>query len=154
MNRGRIAFLSIFSCYLSFLLVILQSKNKMNYPFTTNYFINQIITKQKMKKIFSYFMIFMCLLGTSVVTSCSSDDDNEEDKLADLPYENEAAIYQVTDTESRISYIELTSNGNYIIEYKSMVVGSSAYNVKDNFEYGTFKKSTKIKRWKFSSSFG
>ena len=94
-----------------------------------------------MKKIFSYFMIFMCLLGTSVVTSCSSDDDNEEDKLADLPYENEAAIYQVTDTESRISYIELTSNGNYIIEYKSMVVGSSAYNVKDNFEYGTFKKS-------------
>lgn len=93
------------------------------------------------KKFFSYFMVFMCLLGTSVVTACSSDDDDEEDKLADLPYENEAAIYQVTDTESRISYIELTSNGNYIIEYKSMVIGSSAYNVKDNFEYGTFKKS-------------
>ena len=63
-----------------------------------------------MKKFFSYFMISLCLLGTSVVTSCSSDDDDNEDKLADLPYENEAAVYQVTE-ESTIEYFELTSDG-------------------------------------------
>lgn len=73
-----------------------------------------------MKKIFSYFMISMCLLGTSVVTSCGSDDD-EPDTLSKLPYEADAAVYEITATnyDSDIAYIELTTAGNYFINHKS-----------------------------------
>ena len=113
-----------------------------------------------MKKFFSYFMIAMCLLGTSVVTSCGSDDDDDE--LKALPYENDAALYEVDYNTDKIAYIELTSAGNYFIEYKTMIKSKAAtINVsdveisipfatadknitratQDNFEYGTFVKN-------------
>ena len=113
-----------------------------------------------MKKFFSYFMMAMCLLGTSVVTSCGSDDD--DDALADLPYEADAALYEVDFNTDKIAYIELTSAGNYFIEYKTMIKSKAAtINVsdveisipfatadknitratQDNFEYGTFVKN-------------
>ena len=113
-----------------------------------------------MKKFFSYFMMAMCLLGTSVVTSCGSDDD--DDALADLPYEADAAIYKLDLNADRITYIELTTAGNYFIEYETMVKSKAAtINVNDveiplpfatadknitratmdNFEYGTFVKN-------------
>ena len=77
-----------------------------------------------MKKFFSYFMMAMCLLGTSVVTSCGSDDD--DDALADLPYEADAAIYKLDLNADRITYIELTTAGNYFIEYETMVKSKAA----------------------------
>lgn len=114
-----------------------------------------------MKKFFSYFMIAMCLLGTSVVTSCGSDDD--DDALADLPYEADAALYELVGNNiDKIAYIELTTAGNYFIEHKSMVKSKAAtINVNDveiplpfttaeknitratmdNFEFGTFTKN-------------
>ena len=79
-----IAFLSSFRVF----IINFAENIRIKLIFNSNYYNKN----QKMKKFFSYFMISLCLLGTSVVTSCSSDDDNEEDKLADLPYENEAAI--------------------------------------------------------------
>ena len=115
-----------------------------------------------MKKFFSYFMISMCLLGTSVVTSCGSDDD-DSGSLKDLPYEADAALYEVANNSDKIGYIELTSAGNYFIEYKTMVKSKAAtINVNDaeislpfassdknitratmdNFEYGTFEKNS------------
>lgn len=113
-----------------------------------------------MKKFFSYFMIAMCLLGTSVVTSCGSDDDDDE--LKALLYENDAALYEVDYNTDKIAYIELTAAGNYFIEYKTMIKSKAAtINVsdveisipfatadknitratQDNFEYGTFVKN-------------
>ena len=113
-----------------------------------------------MKKFFSYFMIAMCLLGTSVVTSCGSDDDDDE--LKALPYEADAALYELDYNTDKIAYIELTSAGNYFIEYKTMIKSKAAtINVndvefslpfatanknitratQDNFEYGTFVKN-------------
>ena len=113
-----------------------------------------------MKKFFSYFMIAMCLLGTSVVTSCGSDDD--DDALADLPYEADAALYKLDPNTDRITYIELTTAGNYFIEYETMVKSKAAtINVndveiplpfttannditratQDNFEYGVFERN-------------
>ena len=122
-----------------------------------------------MKKFFSYFMISMCLLGTSVVTSCGSDDD-DSGSLKDLPYEADAALYEILspspssyDNPEGITYIELTTAGNYFIEHKSMVKSKAAtINVNDveisipfatadknitratmdNFEYGTFEKNS------------
>ncbi len=115
-----------------------------------------------MKKFFSYFMMAMCLLGTSVVTSCGSDDDDNEG-LKDLPYEADAALYELVGNHiDKIAYIELTTAGNYFIEHKSMVKSKAAtINVndveiplpfatadknitratQDNFEYGTFTKN-------------
>lgn len=115
-----------------------------------------------MKKFFSYFMIAMCLLGTSVVTSCGSDDD-DNDGLKELPYEADAALYELVGNRiDKIAYIELTTAGNYFIEHKSMVKSKPAtINVndveiplpfttaeknitratQDNFEYGTFTKN-------------
>ena len=113
-----------------------------------------------MKKIFSYFMISMCLLGTSVVTSCGSDDD-EPDTLSKLPYEAEAAVYEITNYDSNISYIELTTAGNYYIIHKSFAESkplsitvndvelplafTSNESVtrarKNNFWYGTYEKN-------------
>ena len=114
-----------------------------------------------MKKFFSYFMIAMCLLGTSVVTSCGSDDDDNEG-LKDLPYEADAALYEVDYNTDKIAYIELTTAGNYFIEYKSMIKSKAATinvndveiplpfvtadknitrAIQDNFEYGTFTKN-------------
>ena len=113
-----------------------------------------------MKKFFSYFMMAMCILGTSVVTSCGSDDD--EDELKALPYEADAALYELDYNTDKIAYIELTSAGNYFIEYKTMIKSKAAtINVsdveisipfatadnnitratQDNFEYGTFVKN-------------
>ena len=94
------------------------------------------------KKFFSYFMVFACLLGTSVVTACSSDDDDEEDKLPELQYLNDAAIYQVEDNKDMIAYIELTTAGNYFIEYKTMAPTSPSSNAIANFEFGSFTKNT------------
>ncbi len=130
-----IAFLSGFR----FFIINFAHNIRIKLIFNSNYYNKN----QKMKKFFSYFMISLCLLGTSVVTSCSSDDDDNEDKLADLPYENEAAVYQVTE-ESTIEYFELTSDGKYLIEHHSMVQSglSPAFYIKDNFEYGTFKKNS------------
>ena len=121
-----------------------------------------------MKKFFSYFMISMCLLGTSVVTSCGSDDD-DSGSLKDLPYEADAALYEILspspssyDNPEGITYIELTTAGNYFIEHKSMVKSKAAtINVndveiplpfttannditratQDNFEYGVFERN-------------
>ncbi|MBO4483542.1 MAG: hypothetical protein J5735_06970 [Prevotella sp.] len=113
-----------------------------------------------MKKFFSYFMIAMCLLGTSVVTSCGSDDDDDE--LKALPYEADAALYELDYNTDKIAYIELTSAGNYFIEYKTMIKSKVAtINVndvefslpfatadknitratQDNFEYGVFERN-------------
>ena len=92
------------------------------------------------KKFFSYFMVFACLLGTSVVTACSSDDDDEEDKLPELQYLNDAAIYEVEENKERISVIELTTAGNYFIEYKTMAP-SGSYAI-DNFEFGSYSKNS------------
>jgi hypothetical protein len=93
-----------------------------------------------MKKFFSYFMISMCLLGTSVVTSCSSDDDDNDDSLPELKYKDEAAIYQLYGNMEDIAYIELTTAGNYIIQYNGMAPTSSV--AMKNFECGTFTKSS------------
>lgn len=113
-----------------------------------------------MKKLFSYLMIFACLLGTAVVTSCGSDDDKEV-TLETPKYESDAALYRIETNDAKIAYIELTSAGNYYIEYLTMVKGKAAsLNVNevqvplpfassrlatrasiDNFEYGTFKKN-------------
>ena len=93
-----------------------------------------------MKKFFSYFMIFMCLLGTSVVMSCSSSDDEEEDKLPDLQYLNDAAIYQLQDNKDMISYVELTTAGNYFIQYLTMAPSSSSAIA--NFEFGSYTKNS------------
>lgn len=113
-----------------------------------------------MKKLFSYLMISMCLLGTSVVTSCGSDDD--EDVALDAPkYESDAALYKLETNDEKISYIELTSAGNYYLEYLTMVKSKTATikvndaeiplpfttsnavtrTAKDNFEYGTYTKN-------------
>jgi len=92
-----------------------------------------------MKKFFSYFMISMCLLGTSVVTSCSSDDD-KEDSLPELKYQSDAALYQLEGNMEDIAYIELTTAGNYIIQYNAMAPNSSVS--MKNFECGTFTKNT------------
>lgn len=95
-----------------------------------------------MKKIFSYFMIFMCLLGTSVVTSCSSSDDDKEDKLPDLPYLSDAAIYQLDEENNNedIVYIELTTAGNYFIQYVGGAPESSVS--MKRFEGSTFTKNS------------
>ena len=113
-----------------------------------------------MKKLFSYLMIFACLLGTAVVTSCGSDDDKEV-TLETPKYESDAAVYKIETNDAKIAYIELTSAGNYYIEYLTMVKGKApSVNVNevqvplpfasstlatrasiDNFEYGTFKKN-------------
>lgn len=103
--------------------------NNINYT-------NSIFT---MKRLFSYLMIFACLLGTAVVTSCSSDDDKEE-KLPNLPFLSDAAIYQLKDNKDDISYIELTTAGNYIIQYNSMAPTSSI--AMKNFECSTFTKNS------------
>lgn len=114
-----------------------------------------------MKKIFSYFMISMCLLGTSVVTSCGSDDDDTPATLSTLPYEADAAVYELDSNSDKIAYVELTTAGNYFLEYKTMVRSNALYKVndmeiylpfakrstttrgtKDNFEYGTFTKNS------------
>lgn len=92
------------------------------------------------KKFFSYFMVFACLLGTSVVTACSSDDDDEEDKLPELQYLNDAAIYEVEDNKEMIAFIELTTAGNYFIEYKTMAPSSSSAIA--NFEFGSYSKNS------------
>ena len=114
-----------------------------------------------MKKIFSYFMISMCLLGTSVVTSCGSDDD-EPETLSKLPYEADAAVYEITNFDSDIAYIELTTAGNYFINHKSyaeskplsMFVNDVEFPLaftsnepvtrakKNNFWYGTYEKNS------------
>lgn len=114
-----------------------------------------------MKKLFSYLMIFACLLGTAVITSCGSDDDKEV-TLETPKFESDAALYRIVETnDEKISYIELSSAGNYFIEYLTMVKSKVAtLNVndteislpfsisntetrtsKDNFEYGSYKKN-------------
>lgn len=93
-----------------------------------------------MKKFFSYFMISLCLLGTSVVTSCSSDDDDKEDKLPELPYVADAAIYHLEDNKEGITYIELTTAGNYFIQYEDGAPKSSVS--MKRFECGTFTKNS------------
>ena len=113
-----------------------------------------------MKKIFSYFMISMCLLGTSVVTSCGGSDDDTPDTLATLPYEADAAIYELENNSDKIAYVELTTAGNYFLEYKTMVKNNTVKmndmefylpfasrsaitrGTKDNFEYGSFTKNS------------
>lgn len=93
-----------------------------------------------MKKFFSYFMISMCLLGTSVVTSCSSDDDDKEDSLPELKYQSDAAIYNLEGNMEGIANIELTTAGNYFIEYEAGAPESSIS--KQRFECSTFTKNS------------
>lgn len=96
-----------------------------------------------MKKFFSYFMVFMCLLGTSVVTSCSSDDDDKKDELPELPYLSDAAIYQLDEENNNeeIVYIELTTAGNYFIQYVGGAPENSPVAMK-RFECSTFTKNS------------
>jgi hypothetical protein len=96
-----------------------------------------------MKKFFSYFMISMCLLGTSVVTSCGSDDDDNEDSLPELKYKDDAAIYQLDEENNNeeIVYIELTTAGNYFIQYVGGAPENSPVAMK-RFECSTFTKNS------------
>jgi hypothetical protein len=96
-----------------------------------------------MKKFFSYFMVFMCLLGTSVVTSCSSSDDDKKDELPELPYLSDAAIYQLDEENNNeeIVYIELTTAGNYFIQYVGGAPENSPVAMK-RFECSTFTKKS------------
>ena len=148
------AFLSAFR----FFIINFAHNIRIKLIFNSNYYNKN----QKMKKFFSYFMIAMCLLGTSVVTSCGSDDD-DNGSLKDLPYEADAALYELVGNHiDKIAYIELTSAGNYFIEHKSMVKSKAATMnvndveiplpfttadknttraIQDNFEYGIFVKN-------------
>lgn len=123
--------------------------NNINYT-------NSIFT---MKRLFSYLMIFACLLGTAVVTSCSSDDDDKE--LSALPFESDAALYHLENNPLDYVYLELTTAGNYFIESTRMMQSKSKVvtinnlelpllfvndepatrATKKNFEYGTYKKN-------------
>lgn len=127
-----IAFLSGFRVF----IINFAENIRIKLIFNSNYYNKN----QKMKKFFSYFMISLCLLGTSVVTSCSSDDDDSEESLPELKFQSDAAIYQLYGNMEDISYIELTTAGNYIIEYVSMAPNSPV-SLK-NFECGTFKKGS------------
>ena len=127
-----IAFLSGFR----FFIINFAENIRIKLIFNSNYYNKN----QKMKKFFSYFMISLCLLGTSVVTSCSSDDDDKEEGLPELPYLSEAAIYQIDDLKDDISFIELTTAGNYFIQYIDMAPESSVS--KKNFQGGNFTKKS------------
>ena len=108
-----VAFLSAFRVF----IINFAHNIRIKLIFNSNYYNKN----QKMKKFFSYFMISLCLLGTSVVTSCSSDDDDK-------------------DNAEEIEYVELTTSGNYIIQYNGMAPNSSV-SMKD-FECGTFTKNS------------
>lgn len=127
-----IAFLSSFRVF----IINFAENIRIKLIFNSNYYNKN----QKMKKFFSYFMISLCLLGTSVVTSCSSDDDDKEESLPELKYKSDAAIYQLEDNAEEIEYVELTTSGNYIIQYNGMAPNSSV-SMKD-FECGTFTKNS------------
>ena len=125
-----IAFLSGFR----FFIINFAENIRIKQIFNSNYYNKN----QKMKKFFSYFMISLCLLGTSVVTSCSSDDDDKDESLPELKFQSDAAIYQLEGNMEDIQYIELTTAGNYIIQYNGMAPSSSVS--MKNFECGTFTK--------------
>ena len=130
-----IAFLSGFR----FFIINFAENIRIKLIFNSNYYNKN----QKMKKFFSYFMISLCLLGTSVVTSCSSDDDDKEEGLPELPYLSDAAIYQVDEENNNeeIVYIELTSAGNYFINYVDGAPEGSSVAMK-RFECSTFTKNS------------
>ena len=63
-----------------------------------------------------------------------------EDKLPDLQYLSDAAIYQLQDNKDMISYVELTTAGNYFIQYLTMAPSSSSAIA--NFEFGSYTKNS------------
>ena len=63
------------------------------------------------------FISGLLILGTAgLMSACSNDDDTVNNQVLDTPqYEDDAALYQITSTDSEYASIELTASGNYII---------------------------------------
>ena len=73
----------------------------------------------KQKKIFSYLLLAISL---TLFTACNSENDEKDDILQTPTYENVSAKFEITDSHSGISSLELTASGNYIVinkKYKS-----------------------------------
>jgi hypothetical protein len=73
----------------------------------------------KQKKIFSYLLLAISL---TLFTACNGENDEKDDILQTPTYENVSAKFEITDSHSGISSLELTSSGNYIVinkKYKS-----------------------------------
>ena len=73
----------------------------------------------KKKKLFSYLLLAVSL---AVFTACNSENDVKDDILQTPTYENVSAKFEITDSHSGISSLELTASGNYIVinkKYKS-----------------------------------
>ena len=73
----------------------------------------------KQKKIFSYLLLAISL---TLFTACNGENDVKDDILQTPTYENVSAKFEITDSHSGISSLELTASGNYIVinkKYKS-----------------------------------
>jgi hypothetical protein len=73
----------------------------------------------KQKKIFSYLLLAISL---TLFTACNGENDVKDDILQTPTYENVSAKFEITDSHSDISSLELTASGNYIVinkKYKS-----------------------------------
>ena len=66
----------------------------------------------KQKKLFRYLLV---AIGLAFFTACNSENDEKEDTLLPPAYENVSAKFEITDSYSDISSLELTASGNYIV---------------------------------------
>lgn len=71
---------------------------------------------EKIRRIWSYILLFMMTISCSSLISCSSDDDDDNNDVnTPAAFEDYAAKYQLTGTDSPYSSVEFTESGNYII---------------------------------------
>lgn len=73
----------------------------------------------KQKKNFSYLLLAISL---TLFTACNGENDETGDNLLPPAYENVSAKFEITESNSGISSLELTASGNYIVinkKYKS-----------------------------------
>ncbi len=84
-----------------------------------------------MRKLFSIFAAVVIAAAPVIFSSCSDSDDSGS---LDTPkYEQDAALYQITDRNSPYASIELSASGNYIITPSEYVNYSSLAKAKTIF---------------------
>lgn len=77
-----------------------------------------------MTKIFRIMTMIAMLVALPMINACSSSDDGGE--LQSPEYDKDAALYEISNTNSAYKSIELTESGNYVIIMKNATDTKSA----------------------------
>ena len=103
-----------------------------------------------MNKKFFFPLCMLMSVCCMTFTSCSSEDD-----VIDVVADNDAAIFNITDTESPFASVEFTESGMYILTQRTDVVASTCWPKSWKISAAQSELSTRgcwPKSWKISAA--